>query len=242
MKPNTRFYRRQWFGRMRKLRGWLIGGSVVAVVAFGIWVVAFSAWLGVHQVHITGAGALSQQTVRAAADVDPGTPLARIDTDAIRARVEKIPVVAAASVDRGWPQTLSIDVTRRQPVARLHRDGTWVLIDSHGVTFQTKKQQAADLPAVEGSGHLNADALQEIATVVDVLPPHLTSQVKSVQAHSMDSITLVLADGRKVVWGSAEHSQRKARVATVLLQHKAQVYDVSVPSMPTTSGGSPQHD
>ena len=51
----------------------------------------------------------------------------------------------------------------------------------------------------------------------------------------MPDVSLVLKDGREVVWGSAEESETKAEVlATLLATVQAQVYDVSVPSKPTT--------
>ena len=53
----------------------------------------------------------------------------------------------------------------------------------------------------------------------------------------MDRISLVLRDGRVVVWGSAEQSEDKAAVLAALLRARdAQRYDVSVPGQPVTSG------
>jgi cell division protein FtsQ len=60
------------------------------------------------------------------------------------------------------------------------------------------------------------------------------AQTRRVRAQSMDSITLTLADGRSVRWGSADESQRKVQVLAILLKQKASVYDVSVPEQPTT--------
>jgi cell division protein FtsQ len=52
-----------------------------------------------------------------------------------------------------------------------------------------------------------------------------------------DSITLRLGNGDAVVWGSAQDAKRKARVLMALLRRPATVYDVSVPGLPTTTGG-----
>jgi cell division protein FtsQ len=53
---------------------------------------------------------------------------------------------------------------------------------------------------------------------------------------TVDQISLVLRDGRTVVWGSADESGLKAKVLAVLLRQRAQTYDVSVPGQPTTAG------
>ena len=69
---------------------------------------------------------------------------------------------------------------------------------------------------------------------VSALPEDLAPRVDFVSVASVDRIELALRDGRTVVWGSAEDSERKAEVLAVLLQQDARVYDVSVPATPTT--------
>ena len=51
---------------------------------------------------------------------------------------------------------------------------------------------------------------------------------------SVDKIRSVLPDGRNVVSGSAEDSDQKAEVLSVLLHQPGQQLDVSVPGRPTT--------
>ena len=64
----------------------------------------------------------------------------------------------------------------------------------------------------------------------------LARRVDHLEARSVDQISLVLRDGRTVVWGSADQSAEKAKVLQALLGFDAQQYDVSVPGRPTTSG------
>jgi cell division protein FtsQ len=70
--------------------------------------------------------------------------------------------------------------------------------------------------------------------VVAALPDDISGMVDHVQVDTVDEILLILEDGRQVKWGSAEQSEEKAQVLLALLDRKAQVYDVSVPGMPTT--------
>jgi cell division protein FtsQ len=51
---------------------------------------------------------------------------------------------------------------------------------------------------------------------------------------SVDEIKLVLATGRRVIWGSAEDSDQKAEVLAVLLKQPGNQIDVTVPGRPTT--------
>jgi cell division protein FtsQ len=56
--------------------------------------------------------------------------------------------------------------------------------------------------------------------------------VEYVAVNTVDTISLRLRSGQTVRWGSADDSTRKAEVLDVLLDHKASLYDVSVPGQP----------
>ncbi len=68
------------------------------------------------------------------------------------------------------------------------------------------------------------------------LPAALSRRVNYVEVATVDQISLVLRDDRRVVWGSAEESAEKAEVLAQLLKQPARTYDVSVPGQPATSG------
>ena len=70
--------------------------------------------------------------------------------------------------------------------------------------------------------------------MVSALPDDLATRVDHVEVETVDQITLVLRDGREVLWGSAEESQQKAQVVAVLLGERGRIFDVSVPGSPTS--------
>ncbi|MEP6667303.1 MAG: FtsQ-type POTRA domain-containing protein, partial [Nocardioidaceae bacterium] len=185
------------------------------------------------KVDVEGTQHLSVDDVVAAADVDLGVPLARIDIDAVRQRVADVAAVADVSVHRSWPHTLTITVAERVPVATLHQHGWWAM-DREGVTFRRSARRDPSLPVVEFEGSPDVQARREVASLVTALPASVIDAVKRVRAHSMDSVSLMLRDGREIVWGSAAESDRKVKVLAILLHQKARVYDVSVPEQPTT--------
>ena len=73
----------------------------------------------------------------------------------------------------------------------------------------------------------------EAAKVIRALPADLAAQIDYVRVGSVDEITLVLGNGRSVLWGSAADSQQKAEVLAVLLKQPGNRLDVSIPSQPT---------
>ncbi len=231
---STRFTRRQWARRLRSARPWLLTVGGVGLVALAGWVVFFSSWLATEQVDVGGTHVVSSDEVRQAAEIDLGTPLVRVDLDAARERIEALPAVDSATVHRSWPHTIEITVTERVPLATVLRRGQWLAMDDEGVLFRPTPIRDAALPIVALSPSADDSARHEVASVVAALPNNLMAQTRRVRARSMDSITLYLADGRSVRWGSAAESQRKVEVLAILLKQKAAVYDVSAPEQPTT--------
>lgn len=228
----SRFGRRQWRRRVRRARPWLIGLAVFIAVVFGAWVVLFSSWLGLRTVDVLGAPEITATQVSDAAHVAPGTPLARVNLDAVEARVEAIPAVASATVHRSWPHTIVVTVTARLPVAAIERDGQWWVMDKTGVLFRKTSGPDPVEPVVAVSGPPSTQTLTEIATVLGALPDSLLSTTRQVSAASPDSITLELKNGDVVMWGSAADSSQKVKVLDALMKHKATRYDVSIPSQP----------
>lgn len=233
-RARQRFARRQWARRWLVVRLVLLGLAVVALVATGIWVVWFSQVLAVKDVEVHGTRLLTTQHVRRVAAVPVGEPLARVDLSRSLARVEALAEVSSADVSRSWPDTVRIQVVERVSVAVVDLGGRMRGMDEDGVVFQEFTKVPGNLPRVVTAGTAGPEALREAAGVVGALPAGLAAKVEHVEVASVDQISLVLRDGRRVVWGSAEQADLKARVLAALLQQKARVYDVSVPASPVT--------
>jgi cell division septal protein FtsQ len=222
----------RWFGRVQVL-------TIVTVllVGFGVWVVYASSWLGLESVEVEGTSYLTPREIEREADLDMGTPLARVDLAAVEDRIAQLPAVAQVDVQRDWPNGVRIEVKERTAVAAVRQDHELQGMDADGVLFRTYRQQPDGLPLVR-AGQLDDkgsdDALKEVAGVVASLDRRIARQVDHVEVASMDAIELVLSSGDEVRWGSAAQSDLKARVLATLLEVDASVYDVTVPEQPTT--------
>ena len=234
-RSRRRFARRQWRRRWLSWKPLLILVLVLALVGGGTWLVLFSSHLAVQSVQVTGTGLLTADDVRRAARVTAGEPLARVDLAAVERRVESLAPVAGAEVTRQWPDAVRIAVTERVAVAVVEIGSRTRGMDAEGVVFRDFPRPPRNLPLVRTSGTIGGDALREAALVVAALPPALARRVANLEVVSVDEITLVLRDGRQVLWGSAAESDVKAEVLEALLKEQARSYDVSVPGQPTTS-------
>jgi cell division protein FtsQ len=235
LRSRRRFARRQWTRRWLAWKPVLAVVLVVALLVGGIWLVFFSSYLAVQGVQVTGTQHLRPAQVERAAAVPEGDPLARVDLDRIRTRVESLAPVKSADVTRQWPDKVRIAVVEREPVAVVEIGGQLRGMDADGVVFRDYAKAPADLPRVTTLADTGTEALREGALVVASLPSSLAAKVDHVDVKTVDEISLELRDGREVEWGSAEESEQKAAVlADLLTAVKAQHYDVSVPGQPTT--------
>lgn len=230
-----RFARRQWTRRWFAWRRLLVALLVVAVIAATIHTVYFSDRLAVEKVAVDGAGELTDQQVREAAEVPLGGPLATADLDAIALRVRSLARVRDVEIIRRWPHTVAVSVVEREPVAVVSIGGRLRALDRDGVVFASYRSAPVGLPRIETSIGTGSDALAEVASVVVSLPSPLRALIDNVGVESVDAISLNLQGGRVVRWGSAERSDQKASVLEALLDQKARVYDVTVPEQPTIS-------
>ncbi len=220
--------------RLRWVKRGAVALGVLLVVGALVWVVWGSPWLLARHVEVRGTAILSAEEVTEAAQVPLGTPLAAMDTAGIEARVTgALPAVASVKAGRSWPGTVTLDVTERTPAVAipLGRDHLWVSAD--GVVFHRTPKPPEGVLVADGSV-TDAKTIASLATVAAALPPEVRAKAKGITAATLDSVTVNLEDGRRIVWGSGDDSELKARVIVPLLAVKAREYDVSAPTHPTT--------
>ncbi len=216
--------------RARRLRRTASGvGVAVPVVAVG-WVVLGSSLLGVQQVAVTGEHRLNDAAIVAAARIGDGTPLARLDTTGVRKRVAALPAIESVTVTRSWPHTLRITVVERRPVVALVHGGSFQLVDRSGVVL-------ADVAAVpRGVVRLESGSTQATEAAIEVLrglPHGLSGRLGQLRAPTAEQVTLVLKDGRTVLWGGPVDGTTKASAVLALLRMPGTVFDVSAPGVAT---------
>jgi cell division protein FtsQ len=214
-----------------KLLVWLVV-LTVASVALGL-LLYFTPAMSARSLVVVGTGAVTRDEVVGVAQIQPGTPLLQIDTDAVADRVAGIRRVASARVQREYPSTLRITVVERVPVVvKDYPDGPH-LFDRDGVDFATAPPPPG-LPYIEVDNPGPTDPPTMAALdVMTALRPEVVAQVSRIAAPSVASITLTLNDGRTVVWGTTDRTDEKAEKLAALLTQPGRVYDVSSPDLPT---------
>ncbi|MCU1351163.1 MAG: ftsQ [Acidimicrobiales bacterium] len=221
--------------RRRRLgRRLAIGAGGVAAVGLLAWVLLLSPVLAVRTVTVSGTTRLTPAQVRAAADVARGTPLARVDAAAVVRRVEALQQVAQVRVIRGWPSTLRLLVVERVPVVGVVTKTGVSLMDASGVVFAPAPALPPGVVRLQVARPGPSDRTTQAAlAVLADLPQPLRGTVRILRAASPSSVTLVLRDGRRVLWGGVGDTALKVQAAEALLKMPGSIYDVSRPEVVT---------
>jgi cell division protein FtsQ len=226
---------------VKRHRAWrvaLLALAAVGIVGAAVWVLFGSSLLVVRSVIVSGTSVVPRSEVLAVAGVAPGTPLIRVNTAQVEARVDAIRQVRSAQVTRSWPDRLVITVREWTPTLALTAPGGgYDLAAADGVVVKWAARRPADLPfyptASPGVSLRGDPDFAAAVAVLGELPAGLRHAVESVTAPSPDQVTLHLAGGITVLWGGTDRAAAKARELSALMQTHVHYYDVSAPGSAT---------
>lgn len=221
--------------RARSLRRkvFLIVAACVTVLAALFATLWFSPLMSVRQIAFVGDGVVTEEEALSALAVAEGTPLLRVDTGEAARRVAQIPRVAEARVQREYPSTVKLTVTERIPVVFFDSPDGQHLMDATGVDYAIEPPPFGVPRLVTPNPDHDDHATQAALQVLAALPESIRVQVSEVAAPTISSVSATLVDGRVVVWGGADGSERKSAVVSVLLTQPGRIFDVSSPELPT---------
>lgn len=105
-----------------------------------------------------------------------GDPILGVDIAQARARVEALPSVRAAAIERRLPGAIHLSIVEREPVALWQTDGRFVLVDRDGHRIPGAIEGFEDLPLVVGDG---APARTDELFALLATEPELATRVKA---------------------------------------------------------------
>jgi cell division protein FtsQ len=194
---------------------------LVVIVGAGVWVV-FSPWLSVKQVLTTGIKTSSANSVLAENRVRAGTPMILIADSEVESMLLQDPWVAEAAVRRDWPDTVTVDVVEREPVAWVRTEGGWTRRALDGVALPSDSEPNDDLARIE-MPHLGDDdapssiELTGALEFAQALPPNL--QPGTVVTHQDDELWATVSN-YQVRLGRSDDMAEKALSLAALLEKR----------------------
>jgi cell division protein FtsQ len=180
-----------------------------------------SSLFAVENVAVTGAVYTDPEALEAVIDDLTGTAVLLVDSAAVEAQLEAIPWVEDARVSASLPNSASIEIRERTPVAAMMgADGLARVLDVDGRVLALVEGQPVALVWIGGPGTLDVGLGQfasigysSAASLVTKLTPDIRSRVESmlVTPDGADLVLVLASDGGpiEVRFGSAigENSQ-----------------------------------
>ncbi len=222
---------------------------VVSVVVGGFALVGLfrSPLLDVKKVEVKGAKHTTVASILSATGIETkGHPMIAVDRFVLAGKIERLPWVDTAVVDRKWPNTLRIRITERVPIGAIGAPGGIALLDGTGRVLGVVENQPKGTVAV-----ISDDKVGKPGTVVggglrgSLLVLHSLSKALAEKAESIHRLPgrtptyeLGMSGGVTIRFGDADDLPAKVTAAEAVyaVEHASgTVIDVRVPRSPAVS-------
>jgi cell division protein FtsQ len=161
--------------------------------------------LRVTDVVIEGRANTPEPLLRAAIGVSPGDPILGFSLEETRARIETIPWVEQATVERRLPGTVVVSLQERRPYAIWQNQGKFVLVDRAGqVVGGQDVAEFRHLPLIVGQGAPGAaavllDALRERPALAEKISASVRVGERRWNLRMVNGTDVMLPEGHEVV-------------------------------------------
>ena len=138
-----------------------------------------AAGFSVRQVEISGAVHQPRLSIYRELLVGGSDSMLLVDLPLARQRLEALPWVREASIERRWPDRLDVRLVERAPAALFQHQGAMQLIDAEGVVLpEIDLADFADLPLLVGEGAApEAAALLQLLQAQPAVRAHMRAAV-----------------------------------------------------------------
>ena len=192
----------------------------------------------VKNVDVSGLSHLKRAEVLALAAVPPNATLLRLPKNEIEQRVASSPWVQEVTVERQFPNAITIAVVERAPLAAVDTGGAvaWLISgDGHWIALRTPDMTASlasirDVPAPgpRAGAQSQSPELLNALQVLGGLTSGIRAKLKAISAPSVDKTALLLTRDIQVFVGGSEGIGKKSAIAEAILNREKDVVYVNV--------------
>ncbi|HEY4133943.1 MAG TPA: cell division protein FtsQ/DivIB [Alphaproteobacteria bacterium] len=199
--------------------------------AAGAWLedkgLTVSAGLGlaVREVLVQGRAESEGKDVLAALDVRRGSPIFGFDPHEAQARLEQLPWIRKATVERRLPDTVFVRLEERTPMALWQKDGKLALVDRDGAVIPgADPARFGQLPQIIGEGApANANAILAITAA----EPDLRTRVAAMTFVGGRRWTVIFDNGAEVQLPEQDAGRAWAKFAAMQRSQDVLARDVA---------------
>ena len=204
-----------------------VAACVVTVLCLAYLAARETPVFAVRSTTVAGAPPRVEAAVRDALRPVEGESLVALDAADVERRIEGVPTVRAARVDRAFPNRLNVAVVPERPIAVLG-DGSraWVVAESGRVVAAIRPSARPRLARIRASlerapevgGTLESAETRTALTVLRALPRRFPAPVMTVHVDASGAAALVVAPRIEIRLGSTDRLPAKLASAAVVLR------------------------
>jgi len=221
--PMSRFQtsrRARVFSRLR----WLLTVIPILSVAAGTYYVLNSPWLTVQEVRIQGTESLDQASLIEISGLQ-GRSMFGLPVDGARSRLMSIPQVKSVSIERNWPDGVTITIEERVPAAFWSVAGQDYVVSAGGYVLGGGAPDGPAPRIVEVGNdrtlnigdRVHPDAIALAQRIYKESPRFLGEDVQLLEYRAGVGVTAVFHDGMRVTFGDERSYEYKVAVLAELL-------------------------
>lgn len=228
----------------RKLK-WVLVAAFVVLLLVGAALLVRAPFLSVGRVTVSGATYTDPVALQEVVASIEGEPMLLLDEGALESRLEALPWVRRARVQRDWPQDVTIELAERTPLAVYGgSDGLWHVVDTDGVVVANLEGRPVDVLLITGDspalqpGQRVPEHLDGAVRVARALPPSLKARTGEMAVDADGNLELHLQPQGTVLLGQPDAIRDKL-IATLTVLGKLDpatvgTIDVRAPADPVT--------
>lgn len=229
----------------------LLGVVGALLLPGGYWGLEHSPVFSASRVVVAGATAGVDSQVRSvvAADV-AGKSLLQVDASSLAARLDAMPYVRSARVDRAFPHTVAVTVMMERPAAFVRAGKTGYVVSSEGRILRTAPKAPKQLaklflpagPAMTPGRTIATAPMRAALTVLATAPHRFPRDIARIKGVTSGPAGVVATFGHRlhIRLGDTSRLGLKLRVAALVLskmgdsiRRSVAYVDVSSPARPT---------
>jgi cell division protein FtsQ len=232
----------------------LAGAVAMLLLPAGYWGLEHSSVFSVSQVTVSGASPRLDARVQTLVDADvAGKSLLQVNASALAGRLEALPDVRLARVDRAFPHGVDVSIVMERAAAFVRAGDARYVISADGRVLRTVTRASAHLPrivlptgAVVVTGHTVSSAtmqsaLSVLAGVPDRFQRGIDARLKGVVS-TPGSVVALFGHGLQLRLGNTSGLALKLRIASKVLgemgssiRRSVAYVDVSAPARPAVA-------
>jgi cell division protein FtsQ len=230
----------------------LAGTIAMALLPVGYWGLEHSSVFSISHVNVAGASPRVDAQVQAVVASDiAGKSLLQVDAPALAARLEALPDVRLARVDRAFPHSVDVSVVMEHAAAYVRAGGARYVIASDGRVLRSVTRAPVHLPRIvlpAGPTPVTGQAVDspQMLAALHVLQGVPTSFEHGIGSHlkgvvaNTGGVVALFGHGLQVRLGTTSALALKLRIAAKVLsemgpsiRHSVAYVNVSAPARPT---------